>query len=345
MNMKKILFIGSLNTKKECFDGERIKTTFTKEVLSKYFDVDIINLSHFKFFNLIRIIFAALFLRRKYMYIVISKDRGGAKIIHKTLSLLKYSMQKVVYFQIGPFLYDLVRENDKNKKLFISDRAIIVETKTLANQLIDIGFRNIDIVPNFKPNYNLELVIMPYPKERLKLVYLSRIERMKGIYHLLDELIDLNKEKTIFEIDIFGLFMSADDKTKINNYVSKYDWINYCGSLNLNSKPNYLKLQQYDLHVFPTFYGEGFPGTIIDFFIAGVPTLSSSFARSSEIFNGNESIIYKQGDSDDLKDKLLNIYNNQQILNELRKNSFERRNEFTPDILEKYIKEALINNE
>ena len=343
--MDKILFVGSLNTKKDCYDGERIKTTFTKEVMSRFFDVKVINLSRFKLINLLRIVFASIFLKNKYKYIVVSKDRGGAKIIHHVLVLFKFNMKNVIYFQIGPFLYELVNQSKKAMNLFINDKAIVVETKSLAEQLTSIGFNNIAVVPNFKPNYELNFVSVLYPKSILKLVYFSRIEKMKGIYQLLDTLIDINVEKPIFEIDVYGLFMSEDDKAMIKSYESKYSWINYCGSLNLNSKNNYQKLQQYDLHIFPTLYGEGFPGTLIDFFIAGVPTLSSNFARSTEIFAGDEALIYNQGDSNDLKNKLLYLYNNQIILNKMREQAFKRRNEFSLEVLDNYIKEALINNE
>ena len=341
--MNKILFIGSLNTKRNRFDGERIKTTLTLQVLSRYFDIDIVNLSKFKLINTIKFIFCVSFFKKKYKYIVISKDRGGAKTLHKILSAVKYNMNKVIYFQIGPFLFDLIKENAKLKRLFSNDFFITVETESLKAQLNSIDLFNVKVLPNFKQNHDLQFLKMEYPKKILRLIYFSRIEEMKGIYQLIESLIELNQSFICFELDIYGIFMSNKDKDAILRYTKDFNWINYLGAVSLDSNCMYMKLQQYDLHVFPTLYGEGFPGSIIDFFIAGVPTLSSNFARSKEILTDNETIYYKQGDAADLMRQLLYIYSNQHILNKMREKAFSRRNEFTLDVLDSFIKKEMLD--
>ena len=343
--MDKILFIGSLNTKRNHFDGERIKTTLTFNVLKNYFCIKKINLSHFKIFNVFRFIKYVLFFRKQFRYIVISKDRGGAKLLHKILCFLKFDMNKVIYFQIGPFLYDIVKDSVDTKRLFLKDRIITVETESLKNQLCDIGFTNIYLLPNFKLIPLIECSEHDYPKKTLRLVYLSRVEKMKGIYQLINVLIEINKDKVLYSLDIFGMFMSKLDKKIILRFSEQYSWINYMGTISLDSPEKYLKLQKYDLHVFPTLYGEGFPGTIIDFFIAGVPTLSSNFARCSEILSSNESFIFKQGDSDDFRKQLIHIYNNQTILNNFRINSFKKRNEYGVEIAREFVEKVILKYE
>ena len=343
--MDKILFIGSLNTKKDHFDGERIKTTLTRDVLKEYFNVVSINLSTRKMFKTARFIFCLLFCRRKYKYVVISKDRGGAKLLHKILYYLKFDMSRVIYFQIGPFLYDIVKNNESVKRLFCHDKIITVETESLKKQLNSICLSNVFVMPNFKPIPILNFVEHHYPKNELRLVYFSRVEEMKGIYQLIDTLAIINENKIRFSLDIFGLYMSKYDKERIANYLKKYSWLHYMGTISLDSSTKYNEIQVYDLHVFPTMYGEGFPGTIIDFFIAGVPTLSSNFARSSEILTPNESIIFEQGDSTDLQKKLTFIYNNQNILNNLRLNAFNRRSEYGMDVARLFIEKEILKNE
>lgn len=343
--MDKVLFIGSLNTKKNHFDGERIKTTLTFNALKDYFCVKPINLSRFKLLNVLRFVFLTVLFRKKYKYVIISKDRGGAKSLHKILRVLRFDMSKVIYFQIGPFLYDIVKNNDSIKKLFYDDKIITVETDSLKKQLNDIGFTNIYVLPNYKPIPDIDFVEQNYPKRILKLIYFSRIEKMKGIYQLIDVLEKVNKKTTIFTLDIFGIFMSKVDKDSIIKLSKKFNWITYKGTISLDSGLKYSELQGYDLHVFPTLYGEGFPGTIIDFFIAGVPTLSSRFARSSEILTNNDSIIFEQGNLVDFQKKLLYIYENQAILNKLRLNSFRRRNEFGIEIAKAFIEREILINE
>ena len=342
--MKKVLMITCLNTSKEKFDGERIKCTLIYNSLKKFTDLDVINLSVYKVINTIKIFFKALFLEKKYEYVVISKDAHGANIIQKILRLGRYPSSRIVYFEIGPFLYDRILNGSIKKETFINDKLIVVETNSMKEELKEVGFERIGVFPNFKPICRVPFNEQKYPKEVLKLVYLSRIEEPKGIYDLINCLSVLNKDKTMFILDVYGRPQNAEEEKKIKDLSNKYKFVRFLGMLEVGSEGSYKQLSQYDLHVFPTKYREGFPGSIIDFFIAGVPTLSSSFARAHEILTENDSIVFKQGDNNALQEKLVFIYNNQNKLNELRKNSFSRREQYSVESFEKYLKRLIDND-
>lgn len=339
--MKKILFIGSLITKQEKYDGERIKTSLILDSFKKCAEVTVINLSKNKVFSTLNIFLKALFGKKKYEYIVISKDSHGANIIEKILKLTRFPSNRVVYFEIGPFLYDRILSGSIKKETFINNKLIVVETNSMKEELMSLGFEKISVFPNFKPICRINFNEQKYPKEVLKLVFLSRIEEPKGIYDLIDCLSVLNKEKIRFTLDIFGRPQNKDDEDKILQLANQYSYINYLGMLEVGSKDSYERLSNYDLHVFPTKYKEGFPGTLIDFFIAGVPTLSSRFARAHEILTDKDSIIYEQGNNDELFKKLDDIYYNQEKLIELRKNSFARREQYSVESFEEYLKELI----
>lgn len=336
--------ITCLNTSKEKFDGERIKCTFIYDSLKKISNLDLINLSLHKIYNTIKIFFKALIQKKKYEYIVISKDAHGANIIQKLLRLGRFPTSRIVYFEIGPFLYDRILNGSIKKETFIDDKLIVVETNSMKKELQALGFERISVFPNFKPIYKIPFNEQKYSKDVLKLVYLSRIEEPKGIYDLINCLSILNNEKTKFVLDVYGRPQSNEEEKKIIDLSNKYDYVNYLGTLNVDSQESYKKLSQYDLHVFPTKYREGFPGSIIDFFIAGVPTLSSSFASVDEILTENDSIIYKQGNNNELQNKLNFVYNNQNLLYKLRKNSFLKKEQYSSENFEKFLNQ-LINNE
>ena len=335
--MKRILYISGLNKKRRKYDGERIKNTLIFQSLVKKYDVTLINLSHFRIFNCFRILFCGLFKKKTFDYTVISKDPHGANIILKILNIAKYPPSKVLYFEIGPFLYDRIINGSIQKNTFLNLSLIVVETNTMKGELESLGFNNIQVFPNFKPTVDIDYCVKKYPVDVLKLVFLSRIEEMKGIYDLIDVLSIVNKTHTKFELDVCGRIQSNEDKIKLSQYLKDYSFVHYCGKLDVGSKESYERLSKYDLHVFPTKYTEGFPGSLLDFFMAGVPTLSSSFARAHEILSTNDSIIFKQFDKEDLRDKLLYVYDNQGILSDLRKNSYDRRNDFSTDRFEKYL--------
>ncbi len=336
--------ITCLNTSSEKFDGERIKCTLIYDSLRKFTYLDVIDLSLHKIWNAFKIFLNALFCKRKYEYVLISKDAHGANIIQKLLKLGGYPSSRIVYFEIGPFLYDRILNGSIKKKNFIKDKLIVVETDSMKDELKSLGFKHISVFPNFKPICRVPFIEQTYPKETLKLVYLSRIEEQKGIYDLINCLVKINQKKTKFTLDVFGRPQSTKEEKRIKELSEKCNIINFLGALDVGNEESYKLLSQYDLHVFPTKYREGFPGTIIDFFISGVPTLSSSFARAQEILTNDDSIIYKQGENDDLLNKLDYVYNNQELLNNLRKNSYLRREQYSVESFETYLK-GLIEND
>ena len=337
MNTKKILYITCLNKKRRKYDGERIKNTFIYKSLIKKYDLSLINLSRFKLFKTIMIFLCGLFKKNKYDYIFVSKDPHGANIIHRILKMAKFPFEKIIYFEIGPFLYDRIKNGTINIDNFIYDKMIVVETLSLKNELESLGFRNVVVFPNFKPVVNIDFVAKHYPVKTLNLVFLSRIEEKKGIYDLINVLATINSESIKYVLYIYGRIQSNKDKRLLKEYLRKYNFIRYKGKMDVGSKASYEKLAQYDLHVFPTKYTEGFPGSIIDFFIAGVPTISSSFARAHEILSDEDSIIFEQSKNNSLLDALDFIYMNQNLLLSIRKNSYKKRFEFSSESFEKFL--------
>ncbi len=313
--MKKIMYVASLNTKKDKYDGERIKSTHIFNSLSKLFDsITVINLSKTKLFSTFKMLFLSCFAKRRYSYFIVSKDARGARIIHKIFKFAHVNPKKIIYFEIGPFLYDLLLSKKTKPELFLFDKNIIVETESMKHELEEFGFTNICIFPNFKVNPKIEFTKKKYPVKQLKLVYFSRIEEKKGIYDLISVLERINQGKNLFTLDIYGLFMSKEDEEMLHNLIKRNNFLSYKGKLDMDDNESYKILSSYDLHVFPTHYNEGFPGSLIDFFFVGVPTLSSSFLRFKDILSEENSFVYRQMDNEDLKKQLIYIYNNQSQL-------------------------------
>lgn len=336
-NRQRIIYISGLNKKRRKYDGERIKNTLIFKSLIKKYDVTLINLSVLKILRTMKIFIYALFGKKKYDYVIISKDPHGANIIHRVLKLVKYPFNKVIYFEIGPFLFDRINNGSIKIETFINDRLIVVETPSMKRELESLGFKNIDVFPNFKPVVNIDFVTKKYPIDTLNLVFLSRIEEPKGIYDLIDVLSIVNNQNIKYRLDVYGRIQSNEDKQKLENYLKKFSFVQYKGKMDVGSVESYRKLSEYDLHTFPTKYAEGFPGSIIDFFIAGVPTLASSFARAHEILSSDDSIIFEQFNNNDLLNKLEYIYKNQDILLSLRENSYKKRHMYSTESFEEYL--------
>ena len=130
--------------------------------------------------------------------------------------------------------------------------------------------------------------------------------------------------KNMFELDIAG-GSGFDEKEQmflreVKQIANQKSFVNYLGlDLRIEGEESYKRLQSYDLHVFPSrFYQECAPGSIIDMFIAGVPTLSSDFPSAKYLMNKDNSFFFKMNNIADLERQLLFIYNNQTALNKMR---------------------------
>lgn len=329
----KFLFVGSLPTKKYYFDGERNKSRDVLNALVNRFGkkCSVINLSLNQFVQVAKMVFLSRFF--KYDFVFVSKCFVGGSRAIKYLQRFakKHNKNKIIFYLIGN------GSNGFDDKVIYYDyvkrvRHVIVESPDVERELIskDIAKKeSISIIPCLKPNYSINPIEKKYPSSTLKLIYFSRITELKGIMDAILAISKINDEngRTFFELDIAG-GSGFDEKeqmflNKIKQIANQKEYINYLG-LNLRIKgiDSYKQLQSYDLHIFPSkFYQECAPGSIIDMFIAGVPTLSSNFPSAKYIMSDKDSFFFKMNDIEDLENELMLIYNNQQVLNKKRINS------------------------
>lgn len=341
--MKDFLFVASLPTKKFYFDGERNKSKDVLNSLKRKYgnNCSIVDLSKNQYLQVLKLIFLVIF--KKYKFIFVSKCLvGGSKAIRFINKFAnKWNRKNVVFYIIG---------NGSNgfddKTIYYEDvkkaKHLIVESPLVEKEMIERGLKDkgsISIFPCIKPNYDLKPTKVTYPKDTLKLIYFSRVTELKGLMDAIKVVISLNEsnKKTLFELDIAG-GSGAEKKEQeflkqIVDISSKKDYINYLGlNLRIEGKNSYERLQTYDLHIFPSkFYQECAPGSIIDMFIAGVPTLSSTFPSSVYLMNKNDSYFFEMNNEKDLENKLMDIYKNQEALNEKRVKTNKNAQLFTED--------------
>ena len=106
--------------------------------------------------------------------------------------------------------------------------------------------------------------------KELKLLFIGTISEDKGV----DDLIELNRRLASKTVDFYGY-------TKEQKYLNNKDF-NYKGVLD---PAQVLKtMQSYDYLVLPTtWYGEGYPGVIIEAFSIGLPVISTNFRAIPEL--------------------------------------------------------------
>ena len=138
----------------------------------------------------------------------------------------------------------------------------------------------------------------------------------------------------------------AITKSLSEEEAKKYSFITYFGkTFHISGIESYERLQQYDLYTFPShFFQECAPGSILDMFIAGVPTLSSLFPNALNVMNERNSYFFEFKNFDDLVAKLDYIYVHKEELNAKRIESNKEAHKYFPATFIKFV-EDLLNKE
>ena len=168
----------------------------------------------------------------------------------------------------------------------------------------------------------------------------------KGIEDAIAAVEQINKTygRAIYRLDIYGL-IENEYKNRFELVLQKSSKaIKYCGLVAYDKSVETVK--NYYALLFPTFwFGEGFPGTIVDAFSSGVPVIATNWSANSEIIdNLKTGIIYPNDNMKSLFDCLVWAYENKNIMLNMRKECLSKAKEYTPEKHIKKIKERVENN-
>lgn len=154
----------------------------------------------------------------------------------------------------------------------------------------------------------------------------------KGIEDAVDAIMTANTELGFiaFSLDIYGQIDTNqtqwfDDLQKRFPY-----YIQYGGSVSFDKSVNSLK--DYFALLFPTYYeGEGFAGTLIDAYSAGVPVIASDWKYNSELVNENVGYVYPTGNQTAFIGILKNIAMNPSFILSKKKCCIDEANKYRID--------------
>lgn len=302
MGMKKIIFIGGLGRHNE-FGGELTKNKFiVKRLRELGWDVIAVDTAGarrnplkvmtmpFKvwFNHDTPVIFSTCFANIRPFFKVISKI---------------WPQRKYIYWVIGGNLSQRIENGPYKVNDFDCFNAILVEGHKMVGDLESLGIKNVKVVPNFK-----DTSLMPdisgksiRKETTLKCVFFSRIIPSKGVEIILDTCRKLQSRDLNFTIDFYGE-IASDYKADFMTAVNSLENVSYKGLLDFYSRDGYKKLSEYHLTLFPTFWeGEGFPGVIVDSYIAGVPVLASDWNFNGELIDSETGFLCRANDLNDFE--------------------------------------------
>lgn len=220
-------------------------------------------------------------------------------------------------------------------RVFGTFDAILPQTQQQVSELTPI-FHDHDVLvrqlPNLRPlpdlpslsdeDHNLN--------DGLKLVYVGRIKESKGIEIMIESVRDLNRRHPKTQLDIFGSFLKHDQyESKFKKRVKDSENISFNGPL-----PNgevIFKMSEYDVLLFPTYYeGEGFPGVIVEAFMASVPVIATNWKYNNEIITPYvNGLLCEPKSVQSLVEQINWLYNHPSKLTEMKRNAREEATQYS----------------
>lgn len=282
----KILVLGYFGYKSSKLDGQTVKTRSIYQLLQKktvhnvtFFDTESLKCNKLRLFNLICNVCSC----DRLVYL---PAHGNLKYLFPCLYLLSiFCRYQIVYVVIGGWLSEFLKDKPLHRIMLRKIRVICVETKQMRCDLENkFSFSNVVILPNFREDISIRQSVIQNegPDNKLRLVFMARIQMLKGLDYIRDlaEYIRCKKKSDMLILDFYGQ-IDENDKQYFDTLITTYSFLQYKGVLSPPDIPQ--TLCGYDLLILPTHYfTEGFPGSILEAYMAGIPVLVTNWKHATE---------------------------------------------------------------
>lgn len=313
--MKKLIFIGPILKGKQAISGGTMKNQLFLQRFSEVFD-QVVTVDTFHWqkrpFLFVELLWTLTF---NYGAKVVISCEAMAPIIIKFLYYVRLK-KEVFYWVIGSGFVERINKGALKPRPFKYLRRIIVQSPAMVESLNRAGVNNAVYIPNSKPIYNIPPV--DHSEGKTRFVFLSRIQAEKGCDLIRNCVQRLNSEglSEEFSVDFYGFKMPGYD---FDDAMEGIQNVAYKGILDMKGEEGYKRLSQYDVFLFPTFYaGEGFPGVVIDAYIAGVPLIASDWHFNAEVIaDGETGVLIPPQDEESLYSAMKSFVVNKAIINEM----------------------------
>ena len=266
--------------------------------------------------------------------IVLIVSRNGLHTFLPLLSFLQKHAGKRVYNNIiGGNILELIEENPDYPRYMRNFVVNWVQMQSLVDGLKEKGVPNSEVLPNSKPINNAVNITDYKVNGPLRFCTFSRISKAKGIELAISAIERLNSStgKTIATLDIYGV-PDEDYKNEFEKVLGRTsEAVQYKGLVAFDKSPEVLS--SYYMLLFPTtFYGEGFPGTILDAYASGLPVLASDWKFNPDLITeGVTGFLYDHSSEAEFEKKLRYVIENRESVCTLRKNCLREARKYIPE--------------
>ena len=227
--------------------------------------------------------------------VIIMPNKNGIKFVLPFFaSFKKLKHYKIAYPIVGGWLTDLLRKNSILARALKKVDYLLPETEQLKSKLKGFTDKPIDVMPVFSTRTPLQLSDLKLSAaEPFSFCTFSRVTPTKGIDDAMEAIAEVNKEhgRNVCILDVWGPIENGYEIHYAELFHRHKEYVNYKGIL--SSDDGLAKLAEYYMMLFPTYYpGEGFPATVCESFMAGLPVIASNWRFNGELVeNGNTGFL------------------------------------------------------
>ena len=335
--MKRVSVIGHFAMGHQYLNGQTIKTKIVAGELARVLGSDQVATvdTHGGSKTILKAPFQVLGALKNSANVVILPAKNGLRVYAPLLSVFRpfFRNRKLHYAVIGGWLPQFLETRKWLAKCLMKFDYIYVETNTMKTALEQQGFFNVCVMPNCKDLTILSESELVAPSgEPYKLCTFSRVMREKGIEEAVAAVKSVNDAsgRQVYSLDIYGQVDEAQTEWFENLQKSFPESVRYGGMVAFDKSVEVLK--EYFALLFPTYYeGEGFAGTLIDAYSAGVPVIASDWKYNKEIVSDEVGYVYPMGDQDAFVEILKRIAGNPDMILSKKKSCLQEANKYRID--------------
>ena len=318
-------------------DGQTVKTrVLADELIRRYPDARLLIADTYDYKRHVPgLISSIVQCLRKSDVIFILLSRNGRRVIFPIVDAVNRFYHKPVFHDVigGAFEYDLVGSRTL-QKICSRFETNWIESRCAVERIRATGFQKVAYLPNFK---RLSRISLPEAytstDSSFKFCTFSRVMQEKGIGAAAQAVIDINRGAGSRKVtlDVYGPIENGFED-QLQQYLDSSDGaVSYKGVADFNSSADILK--DYYMLLFPTtFDGEGFPGTLIDAFSAGLPVIATDWHYNGEIIAPNRTgFLYDPKVPGKLRELIEYCISNPDRIHEMRKNCLAEVRQYDAD--------------
>lgn len=334
--MKKVCVIGCFAETLDLLNGQTVKTKIVYKEMKNAFGCDEVMKvdTYGGIKTLLKTPLIVLSALINSQNVIILPAENGLRIIAPLLIIFNKVFKRNIYYDvIGGWLPEFVNKRKWLGAFLKKINYIFVETQSMRNQLENQGYDNVEVIPNCKELDILDAKAIKYTGSKpYRLCTFSRVMKEKGIEDAVQAVCEINsKYDNVFaELDIYGQIEYSQKEWFEQLQMLFPQYIRYRGMVPFDQSTKILK--KYDALLFPTYYeGEGFAGTIIDAFAAGLPVIASDWKYNSEIIKqGKTGVIIRTHSISELENAIISIHNDMEKWNNMRQNCIFEAEKYLP---------------